>query len=229
MIDIKNLGAYFEQAAVRSDTTEQEIMQLCDDGIRYHFAVVGVAPCNVRMAKDYLGDSPIHLGSCSGAPMGFNTTAVKVLEAETAARDGADEIDLVINIAALKMGRLDYVENEVAAVVDACKSVSEDKVVKAVLETSLLTDDEKKRGCEALIRAGADYAKLATGFGKYGADVRDVKILRSVGGDAIKIKASGGIRTLEFAVELLEAGADRIGGTSGPLLMRLVKERMEDL
>ena len=189
--------------------TWSDIKQVLDDGIKYHTASACIPPCFVKKAKAYAGDS---LAVCTviGFPNGYSTTKTKVFETADAVANGADEIDMVINIGALKEGKFDYVENEIREVKSACG----DKILKVIIETCLLSHDEKLAACEIVTKAGADYIKTSTGFGKYGATVEDVRLLREHVGANVKVKAAGGIKTIEDAVAMIEAGAERLGASS---------------
>lgn len=196
-----------DHTQVNAFATQLDIEELCDEALNYGFAAVSVNPVWTSFCAKRLADTAVVINPTIGFPLGANTAHVKVEEAREAVRNGAGELDLVINIGALKSGYAQFVEREVAAVVQAARGVA----VKAVVETSFLTHDEKITACELCVRAGAAYVVTVTGFGMGGATVEDVRLLRQTAGNAIGIKAAGGIRTYGQVCELLHAGADRIG------------------
>ena len=190
--------------------TWEEIRQICDDAIRFKTASVCIPPSYVKQAKGYVGDR-MKICTVIGFPNGYNTTAVKEFETRDAIANGADEIDMVINIGWVKDGRYDLVEEEIRCIKAACG----DKILKVIIETCLLTDTEKIRMCEVVTAAKADFIKTSTGFGTGGATVEDVKLMKSVVGDEVKVKAAGGIRDLKTALAMIEAGAERLGTSAG--------------
>lgn len=183
-----------------------EIRQICDDGAAYHTASVCIPPSFVKEAKEYVKDD-VRICTVIGFPNGYNTTAVKVFEAADAIKNGADEIDMVINIGDVKAGRYDRVEAEIKAVKEACGG----KVLKVIIETCLLTDDEKIRMCRVVTDAGADFIKTSTGFSTAGAVFEDIKLFAEHVGPGVKIKAAGGISSFEDAEKFMELGAGRLG------------------
>ena len=199
--------------------TWEEIRQICDDAIRFKTASVCIPPSYVKQAKGYVGDR-MKICTVIGFPNGYNTTAVKEFETRDAIENGADEIDMVINIGWVKDGRYDLVEEEIRCLKAACG----DKILKVIIETCLLTDTEKIRMCEVVTAAKADFIKTSTGFGTGGATVEDVKLMKSVVGDEVKVKAAGGIRDLKTAMAMIEAGAERLGTSAG---VAIVEEYMK--
>ena len=184
----------------------EDIRKLCDEAMSYHTASVCIPPCFVRRAKEYVGDR-MKICTVIGFPNGYSTTAVKVFETEDALKAGADEIDMVININALKEKRYDLVEEEIRAVKQACKG----HILKVIIETCFLTEDEKKRMCRIVTEAGADFIKTSTGFAGGGATFGDVALMAEYVGPDVRIKAAGGISTMADAERFLELGASRLG------------------
>ena len=219
-MEIKEILSRCDHTLLSQTATEKEIKALCDDGIKYGTASVCIPPCYVKMAKEYVKDK---LAICTviGFPNGYSSTAVKVFEAERAAKDGADEIDMVINIGRVKDGDFDYVLNEIKAVKLACG----DKVLKVIIETCLLTQEEKQKLCKIVTLAKADFIKTSTGFSTYGATFEDISLFKSSVGEGVKIKAAGGIKTLEDAQKFIELGADRLGTSK---VVKAVKEKDYD-
>lgn len=209
------LNKYIDHTKLNADAKKSDIEKLCDEAIKYDFKSVCVNPCHVKFAKEKLQNSDVLVCTVIGFPLGANSTETKVFETENAIENGADEIDMVINIGKLKEKDFSYVEEEIRKIKEACG----EKTLKVIVETCLLTDDEKISACEIIIKAGADFVKTSTGFSTGGATVEDVKLLKSTVKDKIKIKASGGIRTHEKAVSMIEAGADRIGASAGERLL----------
>lgn len=184
----------------------EDIRKLCDEAMTYHTASVCIPPCFVRRAKEYVGDR-MKICTVIGFPNGYSTTAVKVFETEDALKAGADEIDMVININALKEKRYDLVEEEIRAVKQACKG----HILKVIIETCFLTEDEKKRMCRIVTESGADFIKTSTGFAGGGATFGDVALMAEYVGLDVRIKAAGGISTMTDAERFLELGASRLG------------------
>lgn len=184
----------------------EDIRKLCDEAMTYHTASVCIPPCFVRRAKEYVGDR-MKICTVIGFPNGYSTTAVKVFETEDALKAGADEIDMVININALKEKRYDLVEEEIRAVKQACKG----HILKVIIETCFLTEDEKKRMCRIVTEAGADFIKTSTGFAGGGATFGDVALMAEHVGADVQVKAAGGISTMADAERFLELGASRLG------------------
>ena len=196
----------------------EEIKQICDDGIKYDTASVCIPASFVKQVKDYVGDR-IKICTVIGFPNGYSTTAVKVFETQDAIDNGADEIDMVINIGWLKDKRYDDITNEIKAIKEACGK----KLLKVIIETCLLTDDEKIKMCEIVTTAGADYIKTSTGFSTAGATFDDIKLFKEHVGEQVKIKAAGGIKSIDDAIKFIELGANRLGTS------RLVKIAKEEL
>ena len=196
--------------------TWDEIKNLCDEGIEYRTASVCIPPCFVRRAKQYVGDR-LPICTVVGFPNGYQSTAVKVFETEDAIRAGADEIDMVINVGALKAGDVQYVLDEIKAV----RSASKGKILKVIVETCLLTEKEKITACRLITEGGADYIKTSTGFSKAGATREDIALFSAHIGDGVKMKAAGGIRSLRDAEDFIALGCSRLGTSA---IVRLIRE-----
>lgn len=210
--DRRRLAAAIDHTLLKADATEAQIVTLCREAQTHGFAAVCVNPCHIPLVAATLqGDSEVRACSVIGFPLGANRSPIKAAETRQAVADGAQEIDMVIAVGALKEGRLDAVEDDIRGVVEAAGQAP----VKVIIETCCLTDAEKRAACRSAVRAGAQFVKTSTGFGSGGATVADVRLMRSAVGKGIGIKASGGIRTLEQAVQMLEAGATRLGTSSG--------------
>lgn len=212
----KQLAQMIDHTQLRPDAKESEIKKLCDEAKDMGFCSVCIQPWYVPFAKKELAGSDVKVCTVIGFPQGQNATATKVFEAEQAIRDGADELDMVMNRAALKNDDLDYVYNDIKAVVDA----SGDKIVKVILETGKLNNEEIAKACAQARRAGADFVKTSTGFEGSGATVDAVRYMKTAAGSNVKVKASGGIRDLETALNMIEAGADRIGASAGVAIVK---------
>ncbi|HEL2247667.1 TPA: deoxyribose-phosphate aldolase, partial [Streptococcus suis] len=195
--------------------TQEQVEKILAEAKEYDFASVCVNPTWVALAAESLKDSDVKVCTVIGFPLGANTPAVKAFETKDAISNGADEIDMVINIGALKTGNYDLVLEDIKAVVAA----SGDKLVKVIIEACLLTDDEKVKACQLSQEAGADYVKTSTGFSTGGATVADVALMRKTVGPDMGVKASGGARSYEDAIAFIEAGASRIGASSGVAIM----------
>ncbi len=209
-----NLNKYIEHTLLKQDATKAEITKLLDEAIQYDFLGVCVNPCNVKYAKEYLKNSDVKVVTVIGFPLGQNTKEVKILETIDAIKNGADEIDMVINVGLLKDKAYETIVDEISAIKGACQGHN----LKVILETDLLTQDEIKKACELCIEAKADLVKTSTGFVKngVGAKAEDVALMFNTVKDAgMQVKASGGIRDKEAALKMIEAGATRLGTSSG--------------
>ena len=215
-MEIKEILSKCDHTLLTQTASTKDIYALCDDGIKYQTASVCIPPCYVKMAKEYVGD---RLAICTviGFPNGYNSTSVKVFETEQAIKDGADEIDMVINIGALKEGKTDLVEDEIKQIKKACG----DKILKVIIETCLLTKEEIITACRIVSSAKADYIKTSTGFSTNGATFEDIILFKKHVGEEVKIKAAGGISTLNDAEKFLSLGASRLGTSR---IIKLVKE-----
>ncbi len=208
-----DLAQFIDHTMLNADATAEDIDQLCQEAERYHFASVCINPTWVKRAANNLRGSGVPVCTVIGFPLGATTTEVKMTEARKALRDGAREIDMVINIGALKSGETEIVYNDITKVVDAAHEVG--AVCKVILETALLTDEEKVVASALAKRARADFVKTSTGFGPGGATVYDVALMRETVGPEMGVKASGGVRTAHDAEDMIAAGATRIGASAG--------------
>ena len=200
-----------DHTLLKQDATPEQIVKLCEEAKQYDFMSVCVNPAYVPLAASCLKGSDVKVCTVIGFPLGMNLTRTKVDEAKLAIAQGADEIDMVINVGMLKNGNDDYVEEEIKLL----KEVAGNKVLKVIIETCLLTDDEKVRACIAAKNAGADFVKTSTGFSTGGATAADVALMRKTVGPDMGVKASGGVRTHEDLLAMVEAGATRIGTSNG--------------
>lgn len=208
------LNQYIEHTLLKADATKEEIIKLLEEAREYKFLGVCVNPCNVKLAKQYLKDTEIKVVTVIGFPLGQATCESKVLETIDAVKNGADEIDMVLNIGRLKDKNYKEIVREIAVIKDACQG----KNLKVIIETDLLTKEEIKKACELCIEGGADFVKTSTGFVKngVGAKVEDVKLMyETIKNAGLQVKASGGIRDKETALKMIEAGAVRLGTSSG--------------
>lgn len=215
-MDTKDILARVDHTLLTQTATWDEVRAICDDGLRYATASVCIPACYVKQAKDYVGD---RLAICTviGFPNGYSTTAAKCFEARNAVANGADEIDMVINVGWLKAGLLDEVREEIAAVKAAC----EGRLLKVIIETCLLTEQEKIAMCRIVSEAGADYIKTSTGFSAGGATREDVTLMRANVAPHVKVKAAGGISSMQDAADFVALGADRLGTSR---IVKIVKE-----
>lgn len=215
------LAAHIDQTLLRPSATAEEVQKAAREAVRYGFAAFCVAPCMVEAVAPILRGTATVVDTVIGFPLGFQTTSVKSFEARETVRQGAQELDLVVNRGWLKAGRDEWVRREIEAVVAAVAPIP----VKAILEISDLTSDEILRACDAVARAGAHYVKTSTGFFGTGATLESVRIIKSRLGDRLKIKASGGIKDLAAAWAFIQAGASRIGSSSGAEIMKAFDAR----
>lgn len=211
-----NYNKMIDHTVLKADTPLETVKRICDEAMEYGFASVCINPCHVDYCADYLKDSDVNVCTVIGFPLGANTSAVKAFETKDAIANGADEIDMVMNIGALKDKNYDLVRDDVKAVVEAANGT----LVKVILETCLLTEDEIKKACELCVEAKADYVKTSTGFSTRGATIEDVRIMKEAVHGKAKVKAAGGVRTPEDMVKIVAAGADRIGTSAGCSLVK---------
>jgi len=211
--DPTKIASFIDHTLLKPEATRDQIAQLCEEAREYSFAAVCVNPTNVKLAAKLLRNSPVAVCTVIGFPLGATLPEVKAYEAQQTINHGATEIDMVINIGALKSEDHELVEQDIATVTHICHDNR--AICKVIIEAVLLTEEEKAMACQLAQKAGADYVKTSTGFGPGGATVEDVALMRRVIGPSMGIKAAGGIRTLETAKEMIEAGATRIGTSSG--------------
>lgn len=211
-----NYNKMIDHTVLKADTPLETVKRICDEAMEYGFASVCINPCHVAYCADYLKDSDVNVCTVIGFPLGANTSAVKAFETKDAIANGADEIDMVMNIGALKDKNYDLVRDDVKAVVEAANGT----LVNVILETCLLTEDEIKKACELCVEAKADYVKTSTGFSTRGATIEDVRIMKEAVHGKAKVKAAGGVRTPEDMVKIVAAGADRIGTSAGCSLVK---------
>ena len=212
-----NINKLIDHTALKPNTNKESILKLIAEAKTYDFASVCVNPCWVALAHQELKNTDVKVCTVIGFPLGANTTEVKVFETKDAIEKGAQEIDMVNNIAMLKDKEYDYVENEIHQIVEAAKDKA---IVKVIIETCLLTDEEKIKACELSQKAGADFVKTSTGFSTGGATVHDIALMRKTVGAEMGVKASGGVHTHEEALAMVEAGATRIGASAGVKLLK---------
>ena len=212
---MNNIASYIDHTMLAPQATVSQIRKLCEEAVKYHFASVCVNSCHVALCAELLKGTGVNVCTVVGFPLGAMSTKAKAFEAECAVADGAVEIDMVINVGALKDENWTFVEDDIRAVKKAC----EGKLLKVILETCLLTDDEIVRACQLSEAAGADYVKTSTGFSKGGATAEAVSLMRKTVGDRLGVKASGGIRDRESALKMIEAGASRLGCSAGVKIM----------
>ncbi len=212
----KDILAKVDHTLLAQTATWEEIRQICNDGMRYETASVCIPPSYVEQAKNYVGDR-LKICTVIGFPNGYNTTAVKEFETKDALKKGADEIDMVINLGWVKDGRFDLVEKEIHTLKDVCGG----NVLKVIIETCLLTEEEKVKMCEVVTNSGADFIKTSTGFSTSGATFADVALFKEHVGPQVKIKAAGGISSFADAEKFVELGADRLGTSR---LVKIMKQ-----
>ena len=205
------LNKYIDHTILKATASSADVQKLCEEAIEHEFYSVCVNGCYVADAKHLLQGTDVKVAAVVGFPLGAMTTASKVFEAKEAIEKGASEIDMVINVAKFKDGEFDYVENEIRLIKEAIGN----NVLKVIIETCYLTDEEKVKACELSLVAKADFVKTSTGFGTGGATYEDVKLMKSVVGDNAKVKASGGVRDKETAQKYVDLGAERLGTSSG--------------
>lgn len=215
------LNKYIDHTLLKPEATKEQITKLCQEARQYDFASVCVNTCYVPLAKQLLAGSDVKVCCVVGFPLGAMDTVSKAFEAKTAVENGAEEVDMVINIGALKDKNYDYVTKDIAAVVEASKPA----IVKVIIEACLLTDEEKVEACKCSMNAKAEFVKTSTGFSTHGATPEDVALMKKTVGDICKVKAAGGVRSYDDAMKMIEAGADRLGCSAGIKVMEEAKAR----
>lgn len=215
------LNKYIDHTLLKPEATKEQITKLCQEARQYDFASVCVNTCYVPLAKQLLVGSDVKVCCVVGFPLGAMDTVSKAFEAKTAVENGAQEVDMVINIGALKDKDYDYVTKDIAAVVEASKPA----IVKVIIEACLLTDEEKVEACKCSMNAKAEFVKTSTGFSTHGATPEDVALMKKTVGDVCKVKAAGGVRSYDDAMKMIEAGADRLGCSAGIKVMEEAKAR----
>lgn len=207
---IKDLSTYFDHTFLKPTATVTDIEKICAEAVQYGFASVCINPCHVKTASNFLRDDSVKVCSVIGFPLGSTQSETKMIEAMRAVEKGADELDMVVNIGALKAGDMNIFLNDILLTVEGADGVP----VKAIIETGCLTDEEKELACRMAVKAGASFVKTCTGFGPGKAEISDIILMRSVVGPDIGVKASGGVKNYEQAVALIKAGANRIGSSA---------------
>lgn len=221
----EQLAKSIDYTLLKPNVVSEKIRKICSEAQKYNFATVVVQPCYVSLAAKLLEGTPIKVGTVVGFPFGAVTTAVKRFEATDAILRGARELDMVINIGALKLGEPQLVEQDIHGVVHAVRTEELREgigavIIKVIIETCYLEDDEKRMACHAAQNAGADFVKTSTGFGSHNATVDDVRLIREAVNPDVGVKASGGIKDFKTAIEMIDAGATRIGTSSGVKIMQ---------
>ena len=212
-----SLAQYFDHTQLHAEATEKDFIKLCEESKKYHFRMVAINSAPVALCKGLLKNTDIHVGAAISFPLGQTSIPVKVFETENAIEAGADEIDYVIHIGKLKDGDYNYIEREMAEIVSACRRA--DVISKVIFENCYLTQKEKEELCHIALNVRPDFVKTSTGFGTGGATAADVRLMKGIVKDHIRVKAAGGIRTLKDTLDMIEAGADRIGSTASPAIV----------
>jgi deoxyribose-phosphate aldolase len=211
-----NLNEYIDHTVLKPETTAAMVKKICEEAKQFNFATVCINPARIAEAKKLLAGSNVGITTVIGFPLGANTTEVKVFETSDAIKKGADEIDMVINIGAVKDGNWDLVQAEMQAI----KQAAGTHCVKVILENCLLTEGEIVKACEVAVAAGLDFVKTSTGFSTGGATFADVALMKKTVGDRAKVKAAGGVRTYDDAMKMIEAGAERLGTSGGVAIVQ---------
>lgn len=214
------ISKMIDHTILKADATVDSIKKLCIDAKEYGFASVCVNPCNIKEAYEILKGSETKVCTVIGFPLGATATTIKAIEASHSAKQGASEVDMVINIGRLKDKDYEYVKQDIKAVVDAVKGSA---IVKVIIETCLLNEEEKIVACKISKEAGADFVKTSTGFGGEGAKLEDVRLMRKIVGEHMGVKASGGIHNLQQAMDMIKAGASRLGTSSSIKIIQEIK------
>lgn len=215
------INKYIDHTLLKADARKEDVIKICKEAREYKFKSVCVNSSFAKLVKRELEGSDVDLTVVVGFPLGAMSTEAKVFETKDAINNGADEIDMVINISALKDKDYNYLEEEIRKLKEVC----DQKILKVIIETCLLTDDEKVKVCQIAKKAGADYVKTSTGFSTAGAKIEDVRLMRETVGESLGVKASGGIRTLDDVEKFIEAGASRIGASASVQIMEEIKNK----
>ncbi|RLC73108.1 MAG: deoxyribose-phosphate aldolase [Chloroflexi bacterium] len=223
-LTLEQLAKTIDHSLLKPELTDDDVIAGCELARRYNVASVCVKPCHVPLAVRLLAGSDVKVGTVVGFPHGHSTTATKSFEAREAVANGAEELDMVINIGALRSGRDDFVRDDIRAVVDAAENKA---IVKVILENHYLTDEEKVRACRLAEEAGAHYVKTSTGFAPTGAKIEDLKLMRASVGPHVGVKAAHGVRSLDAALEVIAVGVTRIGATQTERILEDFKKRLE--
>lgn len=213
LLTSKALANMIDHTLLKADAINEQFKKLCDEANSYGFKMIAINSSPVKLCAEYLKDSPVHVGAAIGFPLGQTSIKVKAFETQDAIINGADEIDYVINIGELKNGNLQYIEQEMVEIVDVCRKSN--VICKVILENCYLNDEQKINVCKIAKKIRPDFVKTSTGFGTSGATISDIKLMKSIVGNDVKVKAAGGIRSLETAIKMIEAGAERLGTSSG--------------
>lgn len=221
-ITYEQLAKAIDHSLLKPEMTEAEVVAGCELAKRYNVASVCARPCDVPLAARLLAGSDVRVGTVIGFPHGSTTTAVKVFEANEAMTNGAVELDMVLNIAALRSGKADFVRDDIAAVVEAARGRA---IVKVILENAYLDHDQKVLACQLCEQAGAHFVKTSTGFAPSGATIEDLKLMRATVGPNVQVKAAGGVRTLDMALAVIDAGCTRFGATATVAILDEFKQR----
>lgn len=219
---MSDISSMIDHTFLKPDGTKKDIKKLCEEAIEYGFVSVCINPIYVKYAKKLLEESNVKIATVIGFPLGCTTKETKVFEATEAIKNGADELDMVINIGALKDKEYETVREDIKGVVESSRGRA---LVKVIIETCLLTDDEKMEACQLAMEAGADFVKTSTGFSSGGATLKDVELMKSVVGDKLGVKASGGIRDFDTAMKMVKAGASRIGASSSVKIIKDMNQK----
>ncbi|EOH97458.1 deoxyribose-phosphate aldolase [Enterococcus pallens] len=225
---LETMASYFDHSLVKADATKEEVLKFCSEAKEYGFASVVLSSSYCQLCKEALAGTQVHVCCTMAYPLGAMTTATKVFEAHECAKYGADEIDIVMHVGKFLDEDYSYVIADLQAVVQAFKSYGEEKIVKVIIETSIIGNDKISKAVECAIEAGADFVKTSSGYANYGSTVEDVTAMKKAAGDKILVKASGAIRTLEDACTYLEIGAVRLGGTAGIAITEAAKEQLAE-
>lgn len=225
-LSVSELAHMVDHTLLKADAQKDGFEKLCQEADEYGFKMVAINSAPVSLCSELLKDSPVHVGAAIGFPLGQTTLATKVFEVKDAIKNGAEEIDYVINIGELKAGNLAYIEQEMKKIVAACRT--ENILSKVILENCYLTDEEKISVCEIAKKINPDFVKTSTGFGTGGATVEDVKLMKETVGAEVKVKAAGGIRDFATAKAMIEAGAERLGTSSGIQIVNEYKSMVKE-